>query len=43
MRAQIFDVEHGACNLITADTGARVLIDCGHNSTTGWRPSVYLP
>jgi beta-lactamase superfamily II metal-dependent hydrolase len=43
MKVQVFDVEHGACNLVTADTGARVLIDCGHNSTTGWRPSVYLP
>jgi beta-lactamase superfamily II metal-dependent hydrolase len=43
MRIQVFDVEHGACNLITADTGARILIDCGHNSTTGWRPSIYLP
>lgn len=43
MRVQVFDVEHGGCNLVTADTGARVLIDCGHNSTTGWRPSVYLP
>jgi beta-lactamase superfamily II metal-dependent hydrolase len=42
MRIQIFDVEHGACNLITADTGVRVLIDCGHNATTGWRPSVHL-
>lgn len=42
MRVQIFDVEHGGCALVTADTGARILIDCGHNSTTGWRPSTYL-
>lgn len=43
MKVQVFDVEHGACALVTADTGAHVLIDCGHNSTTGWRPSIYLP
>ena len=43
MQVQIFDVEHGACALVTADTGARLLIDCGHNSSTGWRPSSYLP
>jgi beta-lactamase superfamily II metal-dependent hydrolase len=43
MKVQIFDVEHGACALVTADTGAHMLIDCGHNSTTGWRPSTYLP
>jgi beta-lactamase superfamily II metal-dependent hydrolase len=42
MKIQIFDVEHGACALLTADTGARMLIDCGHNSTTNWRPSSYL-
>ena len=42
MKIQIFDVEHGGCALLTADTGARMLIDCGHNSTTNWRPSSYL-
>ncbi len=43
MHIDVFDVEHGQCSLLTADTGARVLIDCGHNTTTGWRPSTYLP
>lgn len=43
MEIKIFDVEHGACALVTADTGAHMLIDCGHNSTTDWRPSTYLP
>jgi beta-lactamase superfamily II metal-dependent hydrolase len=43
MKVQIFDVEHGGCALVTADTGARMLIDCGHNASTGWRPSSYLP
>ncbi|TAJ36859.1 MAG: hypothetical protein EPO55_20250 [Reyranella sp.] len=43
MKVQIFDVEHGGCALVTADTGARMLIDCGHNASTGFRPSTYLP
>lgn len=43
MRVEIFDVEHGSCALVTADTGSQMLIDCGSNSTTGWRPSTYLP
>ena len=42
MEIRIFDVEHGGCALVTADTGAHMLIDCGHNGTTGWRPSLYL-
>ena len=42
MQIRIFDVEHGGCALVTADTGPRILIDCGHNGTTGWRPSTYL-
>jgi beta-lactamase superfamily II metal-dependent hydrolase len=42
MRLQIFDVEHGACSLLTADNNARLMIDCGHNATTGWRPGTYL-
>lgn len=42
MKIQIFDVEHGGCALVTADTGARILIDAGHNGTTNWRPSTHL-
>ena len=42
MKIQIFDVEHGACALVTADNGARILIDAGHNSSTNWRPSGYF-
>ena len=42
MRLEVFDVEHGACALITTDEGKYVMIDCGHNSTTGWRPGDYL-
>ena len=43
MRLTVFDVEHGQCSLLETDTNGHILIDCGHNSTTGWRPSVYLP
>lgn len=42
MRLQIFDVEHGACSLLTADNNTRLMIDCGHNATTGWKPGSYL-
>ncbi|BCG97245.1 MULTISPECIES: ComEC/Rec2 family competence protein [unclassified Mesorhizobium] len=43
MDLRIFDVEHGQCSHIVTDTGRHVLIDAGHNSTTNWRPSTYLP
>lgn len=43
MQIRIFDVEHGGCALVSTDNGQHLLIDSGHNSTTGWRPSVYLP
>jgi beta-lactamase superfamily II metal-dependent hydrolase len=39
---EIFDVQHGQCSLVTSTTGERMLIDCGHNSETGWRPSTHL-
>jgi beta-lactamase superfamily II metal-dependent hydrolase len=42
MRLQIFDVEPGACSLLTADNNTRLMIDCGHNATTGWKPGAYL-
>jgi hypothetical protein len=42
MKLQIFDVEHGACSLLTADNNARLMIDRGHNATTGWKPGTYL-
>src|SRR4051812_13376343 len=42
MFLEIFDVEHGACALITTSNGKRVMIDCGHNASTGWRPSFML-
>jgi beta-lactamase superfamily II metal-dependent hydrolase len=42
MILEIFDVEHGACALITTSNGKRILIDCGDNSTTGWEPGSVL-
>jgi len=40
---RIFDVEHGFCAYIIADNHNVMLIDCGHNHSTGFRPSNYLP
>lgn len=34
MMVEIFDVEHGACTLITTTSGQHVLIDCGHKAGT---------
>jgi beta-lactamase superfamily II metal-dependent hydrolase len=39
----IFDVEHGACALVTTNGGAHILVDCGDNTTTGWEPATALP
>ncbi len=42
MEIKIFDVEHGFCAYIVADSKNVALIDVGHNATTGFRPSTYL-
>jgi beta-lactamase superfamily II metal-dependent hydrolase len=42
MLIEIFDVDHGLCALVTGDNGQHVLLDCGHNSLTGLRPSTIL-
>src|SRR3990172_8012895 len=40
---RVFDVEHGACAMMSSPTGERIaMIDCGHNATTEWRPSTYI-
>lgn len=40
---RIFDVEHGACAIMASPTGERIaMIDSGHNTTSGWRPSTYI-
>jgi beta-lactamase superfamily II metal-dependent hydrolase len=42
MDLTVFDVEHGACALLTCDNGMRMMIDCGHNGSTQWRPGDHL-
>lgn len=42
MRLNIFDVEHGACAILSDGYGKVSVIDCGHNATTGWLPGSYL-
>lgn len=42
MELRIFDVEHGACALLSGDDDSKLMIDCGHNGTTGWRPGTAL-
>ena len=42
MKLDIFDVEHGACALLTCDNNARLMVDCGHNASTRWYPGTYL-
>jgi beta-lactamase superfamily II metal-dependent hydrolase len=36
MQLEVFNVEHGACALLTLGDGRLIAIDCGHNSSTGW-------
>ncbi|MBN2410675.1 hypothetical protein JXQ31_03215 [candidate division KSB1 bacterium] len=38
----IFDVEHGACNIIETSNNKLIMIDCGKNLSTGWRPSNWI-
>jgi beta-lactamase superfamily II metal-dependent hydrolase len=42
LRIEIFDVEHGACALLTADNGNRMMIDCGHRTSPLWLPGQTL-
>jgi beta-lactamase superfamily II metal-dependent hydrolase len=42
MKVHIFDVEHGNCCAIEFSSGECMMIDCGHNSSTGWRPSRWV-
>ena len=35
-------MEHGACASVHTPSGHLILLDCGHNSTTNWRPSSWL-
>ncbi len=42
MEVHIFDVERGGCAAIITPSGRLLLIDVGHNGTTGWRPSRWI-
>jgi beta-lactamase superfamily II metal-dependent hydrolase len=42
MFLEIFDVEHGACALVTTSANRHILVDCGDNTTTGWEPGTAL-
>ena len=47
MILKIWDVEHGACAMLTHRSaygveGRQAMIDSGDNSTTGWKPSTYI-
>lgn len=46
MILNIFDVEHGACAMLTSYqagiSGRLAMIDSGDNGTTGWRPSSHI-
>lgn len=42
MHLEVFDVEHGACALITTSGNRHILIDCGDNNSTGWEPGTAL-
>lgn len=42
MFLEIFDVEHGACALITTICGKHIMVDCGDNTSTGWQPGTAL-
>jgi beta-lactamase superfamily II metal-dependent hydrolase len=42
MILEIFDVEHGACALITTSNGRRIMVDAGHNASNGWKPGTFL-
>src|ERR1051325_2431370 len=43
MNVDIVDVEHGACAFIVPPSGGRLaMVDCGHNATKKWWPSIHL-
>lgn len=42
MLLKVFNVDHGACALITTSNGRHVLIDCGHHAEKRWFPGTAL-
>ena len=39
MLIDVFDVGHGACAVVTAPNGKRIMIDCGERPFPAWSPS----
>ena len=43
MQIDVFDVGHGACSVITAPNGKRIMIDCGYREDHPyWWPSIHF-
>lgn len=42
MLLNVFNVDHGACALVTTSNGRRMMIDCGHHDREGWFPGAAL-
>jgi len=40
MKIEIHDVDHGACVMITAPNGQRLMLDCGCSGSRSWWPSL---
>lgn len=41
MKITIHDVGHGGCAVVEIPNGKRLMLDCGKNTETGWRPSQF--
>lgn len=42
MQLRVFNVEHGACAILSDALGKSIMFDCGHNASTGWYPGSAL-
>jgi len=42
MEVYVFDVEHGFCAAVVSPTRKLLMVDCGHNAATRWRPSGWI-
>ena len=40
MKVRIHNVDHGACAVLTAPNGKRLMIDCGRSLVRSWYPSI---
>ena len=42
MQVFVLDVEHGGCSAVLSSSRELMLIGCGHNASSGWRPSHWV-